>query len=379
MSYLELEGITQRFKETTVLHGLSLEVERGELLTLLGASGCGKSTLLRCISGLLPLDQGEITLDGNRITKLLPKQRGIGMVFQSYALFPTMTVADNIAFGLTVKKMSKPDIRQRVERLTAMVGLEDKLGAYPHELSGGQQQRVALARSLAVEPKLMLMDEPFSALDAQIRKQVRSEFRRLQKELGMTTIFVTHDQEEALTVSDRVCVMNQGRIEQLGTPEDVYTKPKTEFVARFIGNYNLFRAEQLAAWGWTDAAGTYALRPEAIRMTPYGSDERIGAAEVAANGVAADGVAAAATAAGATSAAVATRAAAAAERLVRINGQIKEAAVLGNIIRYVVEAGAGSVTVDALNRSGEALLQPGTNVTLEWDHTDCKYLESGGG
>ncbi|MCZ8521328.1 MULTISPECIES: ABC transporter ATP-binding protein [Paenibacillus] len=346
MSYLRLEGISHTFKTATVLHELHLHVEQGELLTLLGASGCGKSTLLRCISGLLPMERGEIYLDQRRITSLMPKQREVGMVFQSYALFPNMTVYDNIAFGLIMKRKSKADIQRRVEEMVRIVGLEDKMRSYPYELSGGQQQRVALARSLAVEPKLMLMDEPFSALDAQIRKQVRSEFRRIQRELGMTTIFVTHDQEEALTLSDRVCIMSKGRIVQIGSPEQVYTHPQNEFVARFIGHYNILTPAQLHSWQGGEAkrgSQSLAIRPEAIRISPAAAEETTSRLD-------AD---------------------------LHTAGRIEELAVLGNIIRYTVQVNGTPVTVDTLNGSQRTWLKTGTAVHLGMQWADCQPLESG--
>jgi putative spermidine/putrescine transport system ATP-binding protein len=345
MGYLRVERVSQKYKTTTVLHELNLDAAQGELLTLLGPSGCGKSTLLRCISGLHSIEQGEIYLDNRRITSLMPKQREVGMVFQSYALFPNLTVYENIAFGLKMKKRSKAEVQHRVEEMVRIVGLEEKVSSYPYELSGGQQQRVALARSLAVEPKLMLMDEPFSALDAQIRKQVRSEFRRIQKELGMTTIFVTHDQEEALTLSDRVCVMSKGRIVQIGSPEAVYTRPQNEFVARFIGSYNVLTAEQLGAWKSGNAknwGSSIAIRPEAIQISPATTLEPYRT-----------------------------------ERHLHTEGIIEDVAVLGNIIRYTIKVLGTAITVDTLNGSRRTWLEAGTAVDLQIDLADCQPLELG--
>jgi putative spermidine/putrescine transport system ATP-binding protein len=349
MSYLRLERISQKFNTTMVLHELSLDVVKGELLTLLGSSGCGKSTLLRCIAGLLPMEQGDIYLEQQRITSLMPKQREVGMVFQSYALFPNMTVYENIAFGLKMKKKPKADIQRRVEEMVRIVGLEEKVTSYPYELSGGQQQRVALARSLAVEPKLMLMDEPFSALDAQIRKQVRSEFRRIQKELGMTTIFVTHDQEEALALSDRVCVMSKGRIVQIDSPEQVYTHPKTEFVARFIGNYNVLTGEQLDAWSGEVKGrnSSIAIRPEAIQISPV-VDPVVNNEPIRT------------------------------DSHLHTQGNVEEVAVLGNIIRYTVKVHGTTLTVDTLNGSRRTWLEAGSPVHLQIDLADCQPLEPGG-
>ena len=224
-----------------VLNNISLTLKKGEFATLLGQSGCGKSTLLRSIAGLEGVDVGRILIDGKDITNLSPRQREVGMVFQSYALFPNMTVFDNIAYGLKMKKVK--NIKSRVKKMIDMVDLIGKEESYPHQLSGGQQQRVALARALVMEPKVLLLDEPLSALDAKIRKSLQKELKRIQKELDITTIFVTHDQEEAMTMSDRIFVMNKGKVVQSGSPSEIYTSPVNTFVAKFIGNYNVCNME----------------------------------------------------------------------------------------------------------------------------------------
>ena len=239
MSYLVLTDIQKRFGDTTAVSSFNLAAERGEFVSFLGPSGCGKTTTLRMIAGFEQPTSGTITVDGNDITHLAPNKRNVGMVFQSYALFPNMTVAANVAFGLKVRKRPKDQIRKRVAELLEVVNLPDKGGRYPYQLSGGQQQRVALARALAFEPTVLLLDEPLSALDAKIRVALRLEIRQIQRQLGITTVYVTHDQEEALSLSDRVVVMSEGRIEQVGTPFEIYNFPTTPFVASFVGTLSL--------------------------------------------------------------------------------------------------------------------------------------------
>lgn len=234
--HLILSGITQRFGSHTALDDVALTVRQGEFVTLLGPSGSGKTTLLRAIAGLTPPTAGRIQQGNDDVTFLPVERRDIGIVFQSYALFPTMNVADNITYGL--RGWSRQERRERLAELLAMIGLAAHAGKYPSQLSGGQQQRVALARALAPRPGLLLLDEPLSALDAEVRRDLRGELRRLQRQLGITTLMVTHDQEEALTLSDRIMVLNRGRVEQVGTPVDLYERPQTLFVAGFIGAMN---------------------------------------------------------------------------------------------------------------------------------------------
>ncbi|UHA74555.1 ABC transporter ATP-binding protein [Paenibacillus sp. 481] len=277
MSYVSIQQLTKSFSKQTVLHNLQLQCEHGELITLLGPSGCGKSTLLRIIAGLTTPDSGTIHIAGQDVTSLPAKDREIGMVFQSYALFPNLTVAENIAFGLQMKKLPPAAIKQEVADMIQLVGLEDKERAYPRELSGGQQQRVALARSLVLKPKVLLLDEPLSALDAQIRKHLRKQLRDIQRELNMTTVLVTHDQEEAMSISDRIYLMNAGKMEQFGSPHDIYTRPRSSFVARFIGNYNVLSRAELERLAphcaaQAEQALRYAIRPETLseEPIPYG-------------------------------------------------------------------------------------------------------------
>ena len=236
---LELKNLTKAYGTTLAVDDVSLAVESGELIAFLGPSGCGKTTTLRMVAGFIAPSMGEIWIQGRDITLLKPNHRDMGMVFQSYALFPHMTVDRNIAFGLHARGVPKAEIAPRVAVALELVGLSDLGARYPRQLSGGQQQRVALARVLALRPKLLLFDEPLSNLDAKLRVQMRHEIRGLQKEVGITSLFVTHDQEEAMTIADRIAVMNKGRIEQIGTPAEIYDNPHTRFVADFIGASNL--------------------------------------------------------------------------------------------------------------------------------------------
>src|SRR6476660_4488614 len=243
MTFLELTGIQKRFPGGTVaVEDFNLAAEKGEFVSFLGPSGCGKTTTLRMIAGFEQPTAGQISIDGVDITTRPPNRRNVGMVFQSYALFPNMTVADNVAFGLKVRKRPKDQIKSRVAELLEIVHLTDRGTRYPYQLSGGQQQRVALARALAIEPQVLLLDEPLSALDAKIRVALRKEIRSIQRQLGITTVYVTHDQEEAMSLSDRVVVMSEGRVEQIGPPPEIYNFPATPFVASFVGTLNLLPA-----------------------------------------------------------------------------------------------------------------------------------------
>jgi putative spermidine/putrescine transport system ATP-binding protein len=243
MAFLELTSLIKQFGQTRAVDSFNLKVERGEFVSFLGPSGCGKTTTLRMIAGFETPTEGRITLGDVDITKETPNKRNVGMVFQSYALFPNMSVADNIGFGLKIAKKSPAEIKERVKEMLDLIhmpGLEER---YPYQLSGGQQQRVALARALAISPEVLLLDEPLSALDAKIRVSLRAEIRAIQQQLGITAIYVTHDQEEALSLSDRVVVMYQGHIEQVGAPFEIYNFPATEFVAQFVGTLNAVSAE----------------------------------------------------------------------------------------------------------------------------------------
>lgn len=239
MSYLELSHVHKEFAGVSAVHDFTLSAEKGEFIAFLGPSGCGKTTTLRMIAGFEFPNSGAISMDGLDLTRVAPSKRNIGMVFQAYALFPNMAVAQNIGYGLKIARKSKTEIAQTTRDMLSLIHMEDFGNRYPSQLSGGQQQRVALARALALRPRVLLLDEPLSALDAKIRVELRQEIRRIQQHLGITTIYVTHDQEEALSISDRVVVMNEGRVEQIGSSTEIYNFPKTEFVAKFVGQLNL--------------------------------------------------------------------------------------------------------------------------------------------
>lgn len=337
MHYLEVANLTKSFTDTPVFKDINFDISKGEFVTLLGPSGCGKSTLLRSIAGLTTPDSGQIRVAGEDITWLKPQQRGIGMVFQSYALFPNLTVADNIAFGLTMQLVSKQDIARRVAEVIELVGLKGRAHDHPAKLSGGQRQRVALARALVVQPRILLLDEPLSALDAPIRKHLREQIRSIQQQLNLTTIFVTHDQEEALTLSDRVFVMHQGQIVQAGTAEAVYTRPANDFVAGFIGNYNLLCPVQAHALLGLSISGRLAVRPESIYIREWGRDY------------------------GPT-------------MTTPIPAKVRGHQLLGNVIRYRIEAAGCLLTVDRLNRGADALLSVGSPLELIFDCSELKEV-----
>ncbi|MCZ2720956.1 ABC transporter ATP-binding protein [Marinomonas sp. 15G1-11] len=327
MSYVTINKLSKCFGEVTVFEDIEFTIEEGEFVTLLGPSGCGKSTLLRTLAGLDKANKGEIWVDGVDITHTQAQHREIGMVFQSYALFPNMTVEDNIAFGLKMKGISKKDAKEDLQKMLALVELGGKEKCHPHELSGGQRQRVALARALIVKPRILLLDEPLSALDAKIRKNLRQQILDIQKELNLTTIFVTHDQEEAMLMSDRIFLMNQGEIVQQGNPEDIYTKPVNEFVASFMGNYNLISAETAKHWFNINSNNKVAIRPESIYIKDAGRQyaDHISSPKLA---------------------------------------KIISHQLLGNVIRYNLKVENEELTVDLLNRSSERLMPKGSSIEL---------------
>jgi putative spermidine/putrescine transport system ATP-binding protein len=294
MAFLELEGVRKAFGPIIAVEGFDLAAEKGEFVSFLGPSGCGKTTTLRMIAGFELPTAGAISIDGVDVTNRPPNRRNVGMVFQSYALFPNMSVADNIGFGMKVRGRGKDQIKQRVGELLDLIHLGGRGDRFPWQLSGGQQQRVALARALAIEPQVLLLDEPLSALDAKIRVALRHQIRAIQRQLGITTVYVTHDQEEALSLSDRVVVMSDGRIEQIGTPADIYNFPATQFVASFVGTLNLLTAQVIdAGAGRVSVAGqeiraarpvetagagstvTLAIRPEGIELGTNGGSNRL--------------------------------------------------------------------------------------------------------
>ncbi|RLG47111.1 MAG: ABC transporter ATP-binding protein, partial [Thermoproteota archaeon] len=243
MVRIRTENLTKRFGKVVAVDRATLEIKDGEFFTLLGPSGCGKSTILRCFAGRELPDEGRIYFDDEDVTEVPPHKRDTGMVFQNYALWPHMNVFDNIAYGLKIKGYKKDEILKKVREVLKLVKLEGLENRTPHQLSGGQQQRVALARAIVINPKVLLFDEPLSNLDAKLRLEMRAELKKLQRELGVTTVYVTHDQEEAMSISDRIAIMNQGKIMQIGTPREIYENPKNEFVARFIGQATFFKGE----------------------------------------------------------------------------------------------------------------------------------------
>ncbi|HEX2554914.1 MAG TPA: ABC transporter ATP-binding protein [Microvirga sp.] len=276
MTYLTVENATKIYSEKVrALDGVSIAVERDEFFTLLGPSGCGKTTLLRSIAGFSDLTEGRIALAGARLDPIPSHKRDIGMVFQDYAVFPHLTVGENVAFGLKARRVPAPETAARVAEALATVRLVDYKARLPAALSGGQQQRIGLARAMVIRPKLLLMDEPLSNLDAKLRVDLRDEIRDIQKTVGIAAIYVTHDQEEALAISDRICVMNAGRVEQIGTPQEIYANPQTIFVATFVGTMNTLPREAAPHLGMTEPAAsvhTWAIRPEHIRLARAEAD-----------------------------------------------------------------------------------------------------------
>ncbi|NHC41725.1 ABC transporter ATP-binding protein [Bacillus sp. MM2020_1] len=337
MSYVTIDQVTKGYDNQVVLNNISLTLNKGEFVTLLGQSGCGKSTLLRSIAGLEDVDVGRILIDGTDITNLSPRQREVGMVFQSYALFPNMNVFDNIAYGLKMKKAKNID--SRVKKMIEMVDLNGKEKSYPHQLSGGQQQRVALARALVMEPKVLLLDEPLSALDAKIRKNLQKELKRIQKELDITTIFVTHDQEEAMTMSDRIFVMNKGNVVQSGSPSEIYTTPINTFVAKFIGNYNVCNMEVFHKLVCSRElkGNEVAIRPEVIQLVSSGEDSL----DLQANW--------------------------------GIKGIVIDVTMTGNVLRYEVETEESAFHVDYLHHRGK-MFEQGARVHILVPKKECIIL-----
>ena len=339
MSYVKVSQLAKSFGDVNVFQDINFEIEKGEFITLLGPSGCGKSTLLRCIAGLNQVDNGALWVDGENITDVSPQQREIGMVFQSYALFPNMTVEDNVAFGLKMKGISKSEARTEVKKMIDLVELDGKEKFYPSELSGGQRQRVALARALVVKPRILLLDEPLSALDAKIRKSLRQQILNIQRELNLTTVFVTHDQEEAMLLSDRIFLMDQGSIVQQGKPEEIYTKPVNEFVASFMGHYNLIEADTANQWFNLASQEKVAIRPESIYIREAGRQygEHISAPMPA---------------------------------------TIVSHQLLGNVIRYNVKVEQNELTVDLLNRSSERLMAKGSSLELMFNLNEIQPVRA---
>ena len=343
MTFLTLTGIQKRFGSTVAVEDFNLSATKGEFVSFLGPSGCGKTTTLRMIAGFETPTAGSIVLDGGDITYRPPNKRNVGMVFQSYALFPNMTVAQNVGFGLRVRKRPADQIQKRVSELLELINLPDKASSFPYQLSGGQQQRVALARALAFEPEVLLLDEPLSALDAKIRVSLRQEIRSIQRQLGITTVYVTHDQEEALSLSDRVVVMSQGRVEQIGTPFEIYNFPTTRFVASFVGQLNVLPAMVVDAEAGRLTVGGQEIRVSAKIEAPAGSTMSLALRpEMVSMG---DGV----------------------EGSNRLAGTVADVDFLGAIVRMRIRLGDGVVvTLDVFNEPTLKLPAVGSSITISF-------------
>jgi putative spermidine/putrescine transport system ATP-binding protein len=349
--YLSIENVRKAFGATTVVQEFNLDVDQGEFISFLGPSGCGKTTVLRMVAGFEEPSSGTIAVGGKDITRLKPNQRNIGMVFQAYALFPNLTVAQNIGFGLKVGGMPRADADKRVAEMLALIKLNEFGDRYPYQLSGGQQQRVALARALAPKPKLLLLDEPLSALDAKVRVSLREEIRSIQKSLGITTVFVTHDQEEALSISDRIVVMYGGKAEQVGSPFEIYNRPATKFVANFVGTLNTLEGTVTDPSSGTVKVGagevvlknklngskagdtlSLALRPEAISLGRQpGRDATLG-------------------------------------------GEITEVNFLGSVIRVRVDLGKDAVSLDTFNSPASPPPRVGEKAEISFSADDLLVL-----
>ena len=349
--FIRVDKLTKSFGTNTVVHGVSFAFAKGEFVSLLGPSGCGKTTILRMIAGFEAPSSGSITVEGQEITHLKPNQRQLGMVFQAYALFPNLNVGDNIAFGLKIAGMPAEERRARVADMLKLIGLPGFEKRYPYEMSGGQQQRVALARAIAPRPRMLLLDEPLSALDAKIRVSLREEIRAIQLDLGITTIFVTHDQEEALSISDRVVVMNAGHIDQLGAPHEIYNPPATRFVATFVGTLNTIEATVARAADHTvridgqtvtlptlpsgavdGSAIALTLRPEVLSIGHHPDDDIV------------------------------------------LNGTISDVTFLGSVIRLRVALGQNILSLDTFNDRRAAPPVRGEKVTVSLSSKDLLIL-----
>ena len=351
MAFLEIKSVRKSFGATNVVQNFDLSVNRGEFVSFLGPSGCGKTTTLRMVAGFEIPTAGQIHIDERDVTQLRPNQRNVGMVFQSYALFRNMTVAENVGFGLKVAKKTAKEIAPRVEEMLQLIKLPELGGRYPFQLSGGQQQRVALARALAVKPQVLLLDEPLSALDAKIRVSLREEIRAVQRELGITTIYVTHDQEEALSISDRIVVMNEGRIEQIGAPFDIYNFPRTRFVASFVGTLNILAGKVVDA-----AAGRLEIDGQAV---------------VAANAIA-DGAAGETCSVALRPEAVTIGAAAPGRNTMQ--GIIEEVSFLGAVVRIRVRLNQSAISLDTFNNPSALPPERGQPVTVSFARSDLLVL-----
>ena len=372
MSAIDIAGVSRLFGETTALAGVDLTIRDGEFFSLLGPSGCGKTTLLNIVAGFLAPTTGTVRIGGRDITALPPYRRDIGMVFQNYALFPHLSVADNVAYGLSVRKRPAAESRRRVEEVLNLVKLNHLADRMPHQLSGGQQQRVAIARALAVEPQVLLLDEPLSNLDAKLRKEMQSELRSLQRRVGITTVLVTHDQEEALSLSDRIGILGAGHLQQIGSPLELYRRPANRFVAEFVGQANLLEATpsadgtaydvathhvvagtplRLHTGASADTRALLMLRPERIRVEHTGAPAAAGAAEGSGQYTGQPN---------------------------RAHGILRDASYTGASLRLVVELrGGGDLIVQAPDTAFPDLPAQGLPLALAWDADDIVVLDRG--
>ncbi len=343
MSFLVLQNIKKSFGQVQVVKDFNMSIEKGEFISFLGPSGCGKTTILRMVAGFETPSDGTIVINGRDQSRLKTNQRNIGMVFQAYALFPNMNVFDNVAFGLKVAGKSKAEIGPRVTEMLKLIHLEHLADRYPYQMSGGQQQRVALARALAPMPQVLLLDEPLSALDAKIRVSLREEIRQIQRQLGITTIFVTHDQEEALSISDRIVVMNAGRADQIGTPSEIYNRPATRFVASFVGTLNMIDATVA-----DPAANTVKIGNQTVTLREPIADRKGGDAITLALRPEAGSIAESAK--GDTA----------------LSGEVVSSHFLGSVIRTRISVGGNQVSFDMFNAPDVKLPEPGEHVTLRF-------------
>lgn len=348
MTYVEFSAISKDYGKSVAVENLDLSIKKGEFFSLLGPSGCGKSTTLRMLAGFVKPTQGRIHVNGRDVTALPPEARDIGIVFQNYAIFPHMTVFDNIAFGLVERKLPRAEIKQKVDAALAEVGMTGYEDRYERELSGGQKQRVALARVLVIEPEILLLDEPLSALDKKMREEMKFWIKNIQKSIGITTIYVTHDQSEALTMSDRIAVMDQGRVLQIGSPVEIYEQPASRFIAEFIGESNLLKGIVSKLDGATCAISigdvtvpgrlptnatislgqdiALLVRPETIRLHPIDDEE-----------------------------------------LPKLTGTVSETIYQGSVVRYRIETAGQQMMVEIANRSDLPKLDTGDTVAAYWD------------
>ncbi|MBM4423418.1 MAG: ABC transporter ATP-binding protein [Chloroflexi bacterium] len=353
MAYLELENVRKEFNNSVAVENFNLKVERGEFVSFLGPSGCGKTTTLRMIAGFELPTSGAITINGVDMTDTPPNKRNVGMVFQAYALFPNMTVADNIGFGLKIAKRPADEIKKRVKEMLDLIHLPVKGDSYPYQLSGGQQQRVALARALAFQPQVLLLDEPLSALDAKIRVELRSEIRRIQQQLGITTIYVTHDQEEALSISDRIVVMSAGKMEQVGTPFEIYNFPQTSFTASFVGQLNLLPVTVSDAEGRRCAFNGRALAVGQPIRFANGASVRLALRpeELNLGGASGD------------------------SQRNELTGAVESVNFLGSVVRIRVDVGGATISIDLFNERQLVLPKAGEQVTVNFPAESCWVME----